>query len=93
LLPQRKANNINLPDTPLISPELPETKPPTQEYTWRDPWLHGFPYVAEDGILSINRRSNPWSCKGSIPQYKGMPGRRGGSGWVGGETLIEEGEG
>ena len=24
--------------TPL-SPELPGTKPPTKEYTWRDPWL------------------------------------------------------
>jgi hypothetical protein len=21
------------------TPELPETKPPTKEYTWRDPWL------------------------------------------------------
>ena len=21
-------------------PELPGTKPPTKEYTWRDPWLH-----------------------------------------------------
>jgi hypothetical protein len=31
----RKNNNINQPDPP----ELPETKPPTKEYTWRDPWL------------------------------------------------------
>jgi hypothetical protein len=22
-----------------LSPELPRTKPPTKEYTWRDPWL------------------------------------------------------
>jgi hypothetical protein len=29
---QRK-NNINQPD----SPELPGTKPPTKEYTWRHP--------------------------------------------------------
>jgi hypothetical protein len=21
-------------------PELPGSKPPTREYTWRDPWLH-----------------------------------------------------
>jgi hypothetical protein len=33
--PHRKNNNINQPDPP----ELPGTKPPTTEYTWRDPWL------------------------------------------------------
>jgi hypothetical protein len=32
----RKNNNINQPD-PL--PEFPGTKPPTKEYTWRNPWL------------------------------------------------------
>ena len=31
----KKNNNINLPDLP----ELPRTKPPTKDYTWRDPWL------------------------------------------------------
>ena len=31
----RKNNNINQQD----SPELPGTKPPTKEYTWRDSWL------------------------------------------------------
>ena len=31
----RKNNNINQPEPP----ELPGTKPPTKEYTWRDPWL------------------------------------------------------
>jgi hypothetical protein len=31
----RKRNNINQPEPP----ELPGTKPPTKEYTWRDPWL------------------------------------------------------
>jgi hypothetical protein len=34
LKPLRK-NNINQPDLP----ELPGTKPPTKEYTWKDPWL------------------------------------------------------
>ena len=34
LEPHRK-NNINQPDLP----ELPGTKSPTKEYTWRDPWL------------------------------------------------------
>jgi ribosomal protein S17 len=31
----RKNNNINQSD----SSELPETKPPSKEYTWRDLWL------------------------------------------------------
>jgi hypothetical protein len=35
LQPHRKNNNINQPN-PL---ELPETKPPTKQYTWKDPWL------------------------------------------------------
>jgi hypothetical protein len=30
-----KNNNINHPDPS----ELPRTKPPTKEYSWRDPWL------------------------------------------------------
>jgi hypothetical protein len=25
----------------------------------------------------------PWSCKLYMPQYRGMPGPRSGSGWVG----------
>ena len=33
LQPHRKNNHINQPDPT----ELPETKPPTKEYTWRDP--------------------------------------------------------
>jgi hypothetical protein len=35
LQPHRKYNNINQLD----SPELPGAKPPTKEYTWKDPWL------------------------------------------------------
>jgi hypothetical protein len=31
----RRNNNINQPDPP----ELTETKLPSKEYTWRDPWL------------------------------------------------------
>jgi hypothetical protein len=33
----RKNNNINQQNPP--PPELPGTKPPTKEHTWRDPWL------------------------------------------------------
>jgi hypothetical protein len=39
-----KELNINQPDPP----ELPGTKPPTKEYTWRDPWLQ---HVAEDVLV------------------------------------------
>jgi hypothetical protein len=31
----------------------------------------------------INERRDPWSCKGSMPQYWGMPGPRSMSGWAG----------
>lgn len=36
-----KKNNIN-------RPELPESKPRTKEYTWRNPWLK--PYT-EEGLV------------------------------------------
>jgi hypothetical protein len=35
LQPHRKNNNINQQDPP----ELLGSKPPTEEYTWRHPWL------------------------------------------------------
>jgi hypothetical protein len=34
-LQSHRKNNINYVD----NPELPETKPPTKEYTWNDLWL------------------------------------------------------
>jgi hypothetical protein len=49
-------------------------------------------YVAKDGLISITRRRGPWSYEGLMPQCRGMPGRRGGSGWVG-STFIEAGGG
>jgi hypothetical protein len=30
-------------------------------------------FVAEDGLV-INGRKGPWSCEGSMPLYRGMPG-------------------
>jgi hypothetical protein len=36
----------------------------------------------------INGRKGPWSCEGSMPQYRGIPGLGSRSGWVG-----EQGEG
>ena len=40
--------------------------------------------------LLVNGRRGPWSCEGSVPQCRGMPGIGSGSGWVGEQ---EEGEG
>jgi hypothetical protein len=49
-------------------------------------------YVAEDGLSGISGRRGPWSCEGSMPQCRGMPGQGVGSGCVGlGSTLIEAG--
>jgi hypothetical protein len=31
----------------------------------------------------INGRIGPWSCEGSMPQYRGIPGPGSGSEWVG----------
>jgi hypothetical protein len=45
-------------------------------------------YVAEDGLVVINGRRGPWSCEGSMPQYRGMPGPGSRSKWV-----VEQGEG
>jgi hypothetical protein len=50
----RKISNINQP----VTPELPETKSPSKEYTWRDPWLqlHMYQRMA---LLDINGRRGP----------------------------------
>jgi hypothetical protein len=40
-------------------------------------------YVAEDGLVGHQWEQRPWSCEGSMPQCRGMPGPRRESGWVG----------
>jgi len=40
-------------------------------------------YVAEDGLVGIIGKKDPWSCTLYMPQYRGTPGPRNGSGWVG----------
>ena len=40
-------------------------------------------YVSENGQSVINGRRDPWSCEGSMPQGRGMPGPVSGSRWVG----------
>jgi hypothetical protein len=66
-----------------MPPELPGTKPPTKEHTWRDPWLqlHMKQRMVTDGL--IRGRIGPWSCEGSMPQCRGMPGQGSWSGWMG----------
>jgi hypothetical protein len=49
LQPHRKNNDINLPDPS----ELPGTKPPTKEYTWKD---HGSSRICSRG----------WPCLASV---------------------------
>jgi hypothetical protein len=84
LQPHRKNNNINQADLP--TPEIPGTKPPTKEYTWRK---HGSSHICSRG----------WPCWASMggealgplkalcPSIQGREGR---SGWAG-NTLIEAG--
>jgi hypothetical protein len=41
-------------------------------------------YVAEDGLVGHHLgREAPRFCKLYVPQYRGMPGPRSGSKWVG----------
>jgi hypothetical protein len=39
-------------------------------------------YVSEDGLVSHHWKEAHWSCKLYLPQYRGTPGPRIGSGWV-----------
>jgi hypothetical protein len=46
------------------------------------------PYVAEDGLVGHQWEESPWSCEGSMPQCRRIPGPESRSGRVG-----EQGEG
>jgi hypothetical protein len=78
LQPHRKNNNINQPDPP----ELPGTKLPSKEYTWRDSWLQPHKQQRMMVLSGIDGRRGPWSYEGLTPQWRGMPEQGGGSGWV-----------
>jgi hypothetical protein len=45
-------------------------------------------YVSEDGLAGHQWKDAHWSCKLYLPQYRGTPGPRSGSGWVG--EWVEE---
>ena len=40
-------------------------------------------YVSKDGLVSHHWKEALWTCKLYMPQYRGMPGPKRGSGWVG----------
>jgi hypothetical protein len=39
--------------------------------------------VSEDGLVFPHWEERPLVCENYMPQYRGMPGQRNGSGWVG----------
>jgi hypothetical protein len=45
-------------------------------------------YVGEDALVSHQWEESSFSCEGSMPQYREMPGPGTRSGWV-----VEQGEG
>jgi hypothetical protein len=40
----------------------------------------------------INGRRGPWSCEGSMTQYRGMPGAESRIGWVGEQGVERVGD-
>jgi len=58
---------MNQPDFP----ELPGTKPPSQEYTAIRGLMASDTYVAEDGFVMYQWEERPLGCHGSIPQCIG----------------------
>jgi hypothetical protein len=82
-----KCQQTNPPPSPL---ELPETGPPTKEYTWRDPWhwphmWQGWPWTSVGGEAL---GPEGVQCH-SVGECQG--GRMGVGEW--GSTLIEAGRG
>jgi hypothetical protein len=72
----KKNNNNNQPD----APEVQGNKLPTKEYACAP-----VAYVAEDGLICINGRGDPWTCEGLIPSIGECQGSvEGGEGGEGG---------
>ena len=46
-----------------VSPELPGTKPPTKEYTWREGPIAPAAHVAEDGLVEHQREERPLTLR------------------------------
>jgi hypothetical protein len=50
-------------------------------------------YVAEDGLVGHQWGGGAWSCKGLMPQCRGIQGWGGRSGWVGEQPHRSRGRG
>ena len=48
-----------------VPPELAGTKPPTKNYTWRDPWLQ-LHMQQKIAISDMNEKKGHWSYEGSV---------------------------
>jgi hypothetical protein len=45
--------------------------------------------ITEDGLVGHHLSRGPWSCEGSMPQYRGMPGKVNGSACIGDQGMEE----
>ena len=81
-----------------VSPELSETKPPTKEYTWRNPWLQricsrGWPCRASMGGEALGPVKalcpSVGECQGQEAGVGGLVSRRRGDG-IGGFRRINQ---
>ena len=52
-------------------PVPPESRPPTKEWTWRNPWLQ-IHMLQRMALSDSNGRGGPWSLRGLMPQCRRM---------------------
>lgn len=60
-------NNTVWPDHPVLT----KSRPPTKEYTWRNPWLQ-IHRSQRMTLPNSNGRRGLWSWGDLMPQYRGM---------------------
>jgi hypothetical protein len=77
------STTISTNQTPPTPSELPGTKPPTKEYTWRGPWIQ-LHMLLRMFMSAINGKRSPWTCEGLMLQCREMPRQGDRSEWVGG---------
>jgi hypothetical protein len=62
-----------------VTLELPGTKPPTKEYTWRDQWLQTH-IQQRMALLAISGKIDSWSCESSMSHCRECQDQEGGVG-------------